>query len=44
VRAEVFFPESLADRESGVSEAAMNGRWNEAIGSGGGGQEAEWIG
>jgi hypothetical protein len=36
----VFSRESLADRESGVSEAAMKGRWKEAIGSGGGGQEA----
>jgi len=39
-RAEVFSPESLADRESGVSEAAMKGQWKEAIGSGEGGQEA----
>jgi hypothetical protein len=35
----VFSRESLADGESGVSEAAMKGRWKEAIGSGEGGQE-----
>src|ERR1700687_2788651 len=35
--AEVFSRESLTDRESGMSEAAIKARWKEAIGSGGGG-------
>jgi len=43
-RGEVFSRELLADGESGVSEAAMKGRWKEAIGSGEGGQEAAWSG
>src|SRR5258707_5266612 len=38
-RAEVFSRESLADRESGESEAAMKRRWKKAIRGNGGGQE-----
>jgi hypothetical protein len=38
-RAEVFSGESLTGRDSGMSEAGMKGRWKEAIGSGGAGQE-----
>src|ERR1019366_911542 len=39
-RAEVFSRESVADRGSGMSEAAIKARWEEAIGGGEGGQEA----
>jgi hypothetical protein len=42
-RAEVLSPESVTGRAPGMSEAAMKGQWNEAIGSGAGGQEAEWM-
>jgi len=42
-RGEVFSPESLTGRASGMSEAGMKGRWKEAIGSGGNGQEAGWM-
>jgi len=38
---EVFSRESLADRESGMSEEGMKRRWKEAIGSARGGQEAD---
>src|SRR5712671_4489026 len=41
--AEVFSRESVTDRGSGVSEAAMTGRWKKATGSGEGGQEAGWM-
>jgi hypothetical protein len=40
MRAEVFSRELVTDCRSGVSEAAMNGLWEEAIGSRECGQEA----